>query len=126
LPITLNFSDDGETIEMVGSGDIGHEDILAAVREIYTSPVLAGIKYQLVDYSLVTSYKRVKSAAIEIVNLDRLTALKNPNMKIAIIAPGDLLFASARSWELNLEEAPLETRIFRERGAAETWLFAGR
>ena len=43
-----------------------------------------------------------------------------------IVAPRDVLFGLARMYEILRSGSPVEVRVFRERGEAESWLGLGK
>ncbi len=123
MPIETIFSDDGERVEILLTGQIHVDDVVEAVRELNAHPDFHRIRYQLVDYTDAEVYLGNQSGSDDIVLLDKQAAENNPNMRIAIIAPTDIAFGSARYWELSLGEAPVEAMVFRAREAAEEWLY---
>ncbi len=123
MPTETNYSDDGERVELVITGDIHVDQVIEAIREINALPGFNQLKYQLVDYSDAKNLEGSQAGSDEIVLLDKQAAKLNPNMRIAIVAPTDIAFGSARYWELSLGEAPIETMVFRDRKSAEEWLY---
>jgi hypothetical protein len=123
MPVELKISNDGDTLEMLASGDINQKQILAAAYEIYESPVLSAIKYHFVDYSFATSLELDDVAAAENFNLDALMAEKYPNMRTAVVAPTDPIFELCHAWELQVTKFSMTGRAFREREAAIAWLY---
>lgn len=78
--------------------------MLADMREVTTTAHRA-------DVARVASY--VKGHLAEIGPL-----------KVAVVAPTDASFGLIRMLQANIEEAPIELRVFREMGEAEQWLGA--
>ncbi len=87
MSVETKFSEDGERVEFVITGDIHIDDVVNAVRELNSHPDFMKVKYQLVDYTGLGVYETSRAGSNEMVSLDKQAAEKNPNMRVAIIAP---------------------------------------
>lgn len=123
MPVETKYSDNREFVEILATGSVSAKEIIDNLRSIYADPEFVRLKYQLVDYTGVDDYDGGRADSNAIVSLDHRAAIKNPRMRIAIVATTDVIFGSARYWELSLGETPLETHVFRDREAANAWLF---
>ena len=123
MPISVNISENGELVEILGSGSITSADIFASLDELYSSDAFGRMKYQLMDHSLVESYSFDGQFAEKSVRLDKDAFARKPDLRFAIVAPSDILFGSTRQWEIRVQSSPHHIRVFRERNKAESWLF---
>jgi hypothetical protein len=123
MPININHADNGTFVEFIASGSVSIGDVAEAIRQVYAGSKFAALKYQLVDYSAVEDYESDMNGSRQIVELDKQAAKSNPNMRVAIVAPTDIIFGSARYWELNMGSTPIQPHVFRDRDSAIAWLF---
>jgi len=123
MPYTTEFIDDGRGIVHVGTGIVHGHEILASARTDRESPErMAKVTHGLVDLTRVTELKMSVDDLRRITMEHRMTAKAAPRAVIAVVAPRDHVFGMARMWEAFATEIGWTIRVFRERGAAETWL----
>lgn len=81
-------------------------------------------RYLVADFSAVNSFEvdseaARASAAIVVGHLDALE-----HLAIAIVAPSDLAFGTARLWQAYADITAQQTQVFRSRAEAEAWIHA--
>lgn len=121
-PIRVSVDDALQLVEVVFEGELT-ESGLAELMERHLRGPYSAFPLGLFDLSDVTalgiSSESIRKAARSVgehVN----SRLKEG--KLAIVAPRDLFFGMARMYEILRSESPVEVRVFRERGEAESWL----
>jgi hypothetical protein len=85
MTIKLKSLDNGLGSEMIASGIVTGEEIIEALKEIYTEENLNKLKYRIIDRTNCTEY-RVNPEEIEkIAEMDDKASTINPNLMIAVI-----------------------------------------
>ena len=86
-------------------------------------PGLADWYFAIVDLSSVTQLDVTPDQVPELVELDNeLSKHVRPALPLAIVAPESLTYDISRIWQAVSASTGWESKIFRERSAAETWL----
>jgi hypothetical protein len=122
MAIEINYLDDGVGIEIVASGIVSGDEVLAAHKEIYSPENLSRQRYQIVDRTRCDYYCVRPDEIKKIAELDITAAKSNPNIRIAIVAPTDLQFGMSRMWQIYVQESPIVTKIFHNRQSADAWI----
>ena len=122
MAIEINYIDNGVGIEIVASGIVSGDEVLAAHQEIYSPDNLARQRYQIVDRSRCDYYCLRPEEVKKIADLDKAAARSNPNIHIAIVSPTDLQFDMSRMWQIYVEESPIVTKLFHDRQSADAWI----
>ncbi len=73
------------------SGDVIDADLLDANEEVYAHPKFAEMRYQIVDFSVITHFGISADAVARAAKLDQQASLRNPDVKVAIITSEPLL-----------------------------------
>lgn len=123
MTLHINQTEDGQFIELIGTGTVCVEDVIEAIQQVYSGPNFKSLRYQLVDYTTVEKYEGNLAGSRQLVELDKKAIKTNSTMRIAIVAPTDIIFGSARYWEIHLADSALKTHVFRDRQSAVAWLF---
>lgn len=122
MAIQLNYLDGGLGIEIVVSGIVTGDEVLAAHKEIYSQENLHRQRYQIIDRTQCDYYCIRPEEIKKIAELDIAAARINPNIAIAIISSTDLQYDMSRIWQIFVGKSPLTTRIFRDRASANAWI----
>ena len=122
MAIRINYLDGGIGIEIIASGIVSGDEVLAAHKEIYNQENLHRQKYQIIDRTRCDYYCIRPEEIEKIAALDRAAAKINPHIIIAIVSSTDLQHSMSRMWQIHVEKSPLTTRIFRDRQSADAWI----
>ena len=123
VELDIKYSDDGQSIEIIGQGVVKSKDILNAVRQIYYNPKTRDVQFQMTDFTNVTSFEYDQADDKGVTVMDALAAKKFPNMRIAVVAPDDDFFELTQPWKTELNKTSAKADVFRDRPSAEQWLF---
>jgi hypothetical protein len=122
MAIEINYLDDGVGIEIIASGIVPGDEVLAAHKEIYSPDNLARQRYHIVDRTCCDYYCLRPEEIKQIADMDKAAARSNPNIRIAIVSPTDLQFGMSRMWQIYVEDSSLVTKIFHDRQSADAWI----
>ena len=84
MPYKLEWESSGVIFRY--SGVVSDEDLKASNAEVYASPLLSELRYQIVDFSGMKRYKVESATLREVAQLDEVAARSNPNLKIAVVS----------------------------------------
>lgn len=122
--MSINYSyleDNG--IEFIGTEIVVFKEISDVNSEIYETPQKTkSITYQLWDLTNVQKFDLSSSDMQALAAQDQYAAEQNPGMLIAIVGEQDLIFGLSRMWEAYVDEAPLESHVFRSVKEARNWI----
>ncbi len=107
-------------VRVLGSGTLSDEELLTQRRRIVETCMLDDLDGLLVDLRSVVN-SEISTATIE--RLARLDHSRCGLLRIAIVAPQDVLFGLSRMYHQNLQSAggpPVE--VFRDIAPALSWL----
>jgi hypothetical protein len=122
MAFEVKFIDGGEGLIFVASGKAHASELIAINREIYSEAYLMKQKYQLVDLTGAESIQVEERDIRQLAEMDKEAAAVNPEIKIVVVAPGDLEYGMARMWLAHVDEGELESRVFRTREEADRWI----
>lgn len=105
------------------SGAITTQEILSIAPKLFAQKDDIKGFGLLLDFSQVTKLK-IKSHDIRhIIFSDQQFTPLIGNLRVAIAAPGDLVFGMARMWQMLSHSTPnLTTAVFRDKPSALAWL----
>jgi hypothetical protein len=122
MPIRVNVDETRKLVEVVFEGELTGSDVADLMDRHLRDPSSA-LPLGLFDLSGVTamgiSSDSVRAAARRVAEHVNSRVEEG---KLAIVAPRDLLFGMARMYGILRSESPVEVRVFRQRGEAESWL----
>lgn len=122
MAFEVKFIDGGEGLVFIASGKAHASELIAINREIYSEAYLMKQKYQLVDLTGAEEIEVDERDIKQLADMDKEAAAINPEIKIAVVAPGDLEYGLARMWLAHVDEGELESRVFRTREEADRWI----
>lgn len=105
------------------SGRVSDEEIIASNDDVYASPLLPSMKYQILDFSLIESFDVASATVRQIAESDRRAAETNPNVKTAIFGSHALMRGLSNMYAL-IHEAVGGTwavKIFDHEKEARAW-----
>ena len=109
-------------IKWVFSGDLTNENLLKCNKELYNDKRFLDIKYELCDFSLVKNFNINSDTVYKVAKMDLEYSLKNPDIKVAIIANDLVLTGFTRMYQIINEPSAWETEIFKNEKDAREWL----
>ena len=122
MSINLKFIDDKQGIYVTLEGKVTLEDFKVGASEAYSEENIQTQNYQIIDFTNCSSFDLSSSDMQEIARIDKEASEKNPNIKIAIIAPTDVAFGMSRVYEAYTDETGFDTMVFRNSEDAEAWI----
>ena len=123
MPIEVKYLDAGKGVVLTASGIVTGEDFIEASNEIFSRDLAAEpYLYAVVDFDGSNGTNISTSQLREIANRDLLASRYLPKGVVGIYANNDLPFALARIWQILVESSGWETRIFRSRPEAVSWV----
>jgi hypothetical protein len=122
MAIEINYLDDGVGIEIVASGIVTGDEVLAAHKEIYSAENLARRRYQIVDRTHCDYYCLRPEEIKKIAELDKAAAKSNPNIRIAIVSSTELQFDMSRIWQIYVQESSIVSKLFHDRKSVDAWI----
>jgi len=120
--VECKFLEQGKGAEILATGVVRGQEVIAALREIYDPRHLDRQEYQIVDKSHCTEYAVTADEIATIAEVDRQASLVNPNIVIAVIESHHLQFSLTELWQAHLGDCVFPTKSFQSRGAAMQWI----
>lgn len=122
MPILVNVVDGGTGIEVYGYDHLSKEQLLTSKQEVYAGDNTIKQRYQLIDFTEVTSSDANLESIRELTAYDIEASRMNPNISIALVGQQDIVFGLGRMWQALLESTPFQVKICRSRKEAEEWI----
>ena len=122
MPLNLEYIDDGRGIYVTLEGKVTLDDFKVGSSEAYSEEHILNQNYQIIDFTSCSSFDLSSSDMLEIAKIDKKASEFNPNIKIAIIAPSDLVFGMCRVYEAYADETGFDIMVLRTRQEAENWI----
>ena len=123
MPVKIQYLDGGKGVSFTVTGTITAEEFVKANEEIYSRDLRAEpYLYCLVDFDSVQAIQAAAADVRRVANQDLAASKDMPATVIAVYAKGDLPFALARMWQVFVEAANWDTKVFRSRADAVAWL----
>lgn len=122
MTVQVNYIDDGVGVEVVATGIVAGDEVVAAYSKIYAPDILAKQKYQLVDRMQCEKYFLSAGDLKTIADLDKAAAEVNPNIIIAITSPSELMQQAAEIWKSYVESSHFVIELFTDRTSAIVWI----
>jgi hypothetical protein len=125
MAYTIRCLDDGKGALLVAWGTVDGPELLRAHAELYASEEkVAALLYRLSDYSGVERVLVTGEDIVALAELHKSMEHVLPDCVVAVVGEKDVVFGLGRMWQARLEIRDLawETRVFRARSDAETWI----
>ena len=122
MPLKLSYRNDGGVV-ITASGTVTGRDLLDAGETIYATE--AGVKktaYVLTDFTAASRLEVNAEEVRRIAQQDLAAAKLNPSIRAVVVSPDNLAYGLSRMWAVYAENATTESKVFRDRATAETWL----
>jgi hypothetical protein len=125
VPYTRTLVDGGKGLWKTAVGTVTGEEVLAVSRrDADNVEEVWGLQYGVVDFSATTSLKLTAHHVRQVVEANKRLAMLDPTRRatVAIIAPSDRSFGTAREWHALSEDFGWTSNVFKDRAAAIAWL----
>jgi len=105
------------------TGTFSGQETLAHIKSILSSEdSYLRLKYILIDFTGVDRALMTNEESESIVTLSLQSSKINPDLVIAFVSHGDLMFGIARMLVSLSYESPWDPKVFRSRRDAEAWI----
>ena len=122
MPIDVTQGEaDGLTV-WIETGVVTGTEIIRANEGMYGKAPPGTHHRQLLDYSEVERFDVDNEEVRRIAEQDLSAAANHSSIRIAVVGLRDQVFGLARMWEVYVEGANIETKVFRSLSAAREWL----
>ncbi len=123
MPYQVTYKQNGQRLCFRYWGDLTSAEVLQSLRErLPDKNDIQQVKVLLADHSAVVSMESDNHEVREAAYWFKKLAEHNPEVKLAVIAPSDLLYGISRMWEVYLDGIAWPHMVFRSVDEAEAWL----
>ena len=121
MPYELSWEPSGVVFRF--SGVVSDEDLMAANEDVYSSPLLPGMKYQIVDFSIIEMLDVSFEVVRRVAELDRKAAETNPHVRVAIITSAPFVRGMSNVYAISHETkgGAWTTKVFEREEDARGW-----
>ena len=121
MPFSTTYT--GTTLIREWTGEVTNDELFRSL-DMVKEDILNGqiIEQALYDFTDTTT---ISATAKDIMRYSKQClrmAQLNPNVRMAVIAPKDIVFGLARMWECYVDGVGYTTKVFRTREDAQSWL----
>ena len=120
MPFANKWKDN--MIERVATGKVTGEEIIQSSLDMYGDERFDRLRYGLVDFTQAESFEMDNKETKIVAYMDKAAARSNPNLKIAIVAPQDVINKLANAYATFGEVSPWEIEVFDTLDEARQWL----
>ena len=122
MAIKHTYNADGGVL-ITGTGVVTATEVFDRIDSLYaTAEQVSQIRYLLIDFTAVSSWKMTPAEIVKTAQLDRNAVQINPAMIITIAANDERTYGLSRMWEAYLDSSPLQSRVFKTVADCEAWL----
>ena len=122
MSIHLSYIDNNKGIYVSLEGEVTLNDFISAASDAYSEEHIQDQKYQIIDFTNCSSFNLSTNDMLEIAKIDKKASIKNPSIRIAIIAPNDLTFGMSRVYEAYADDTGFDIKVFRNSNDAKLWI----
>ena len=124
---TTELLEQGTLLVFKGSGVLTGLELIETTRKhVESGDAVRGVRRTLALFDEVTKMEVSAEDVRRLIEVDKSLMELIPLTTIAIVAPKDELLGLSRMWEMMVGVPGWETRVFRSRSEAESWLQAAR
>ena len=113
-----------EGVHWIYSGVLSDDDVLRSNLEIYDDPRFDTIRYQILNLLEVEEFAASTETMRTVSRMDKDQAVRNPNVKVAIVATAELIRGMANVYTLSAGDNFLEVQVFENEADAREWVSA--
>ena len=107
------------------SGVVSDDELIAANAEVNASPLLAAMKYMILDFSMIEKFDVSTATVRALAASDRRAAAINPDVRIAIITSSPLMRGMSNMYAIEQEAgeggSSWTTQLFEREEDARAW-----
>lgn len=122
MPFCTDYLSDGRGAVQTGEGEVTVAELLVEVAAVRDNPAAMQHDYVLVDFSAMTRFRASVSDLRALIQQQTGLAAHATKIAMAVVAPKDAVFGTARMWESLAYTLPWEIRVARSRAEAIAWL----
>jgi hypothetical protein len=122
MPVEIKYIGHGYGVELNGTGIVTGEEIYEANKVIYSGGTPLKQKYQIADYDNAEHLDISHEDIVRLARQDIEVSKTSPNIIFAIVGEKDITFGLARMWEAYAFQSNFETKVFRNRKKAVSWI----
>lgn len=111
-----------EGVRYAYSGKTTDEDLRSSREEVYSNPAFAKLRYQIVDATNVDNLLITAECMQELAATDVRVGHQNPDLRVCIVAPRDVLYGMARMYGSLADDSPWALGIFETLEEARAWV----
>ena len=120
MPYEIRWETEG--VRSVFSGTVTDDDLIRSNVEIYDNSQFTAIRYEIADFRLAESSSMSAETVRRVARMDRDQSMRNPDVKVAILATGALAQGLTRMYALSGGDTPWVTELFGTEEDALSWL----
>ena len=113
-----------EGVHWTYSGVLSDDDVLRSNLEIYDDARFDTIRYQILNLLEVKEFAASAGAMRTVSRMDKDQAVRNPNVKVAIVATAALIRGMANVYTLSGGDNFWEVQVFENEADARAWVGA--
>ena len=123
MPIQMIIERNTGLIRTTASGRVSGRDLVEYYHRLRTHPDFKSNLNEIFDATRVDAIDVTADDVRRLSSITEEFTKKGVPVKVAIIAPGDLEFGMSRMYEMLQVQSINVLKVFRERPAAEDWIF---
>jgi|WetSurMetagenome_2_1015567.scaffolds.fasta_scaffold1069354_1 hypothetical protein len=123
MPIRMVIERDTALIRTTASGRVTGQDLVEYYRRLRAHPDFRSNLNEIFDASQVEAVDLTAEDVRRLSGITEEFTKHGVPVRVAIIAPGDVEFGMSRMYEMLQVQSINVLRVFRDRKAAEEWLF---
>ena len=120
MPYEIHWEDEG--IRWVFVGIVTDDDLLRCNLELYDDARFESIQYEIADFRAGESFTVTPKTLRRVARMDRDQAVRNPNVKVAVIATAAVQKGLARMYALSGGDTLWVTEVFDTEEDARVWV----
>jgi hypothetical protein len=120
MPYETHWEDKG--IRWVFSGIVTDDDLLRCNLELYDDERFESIRYEIADFRAGESFTVTAKTLRRVARMDRDQAVRNPSVKVAVIATAAVQKGLAQVYALSGGDTLWVTEVFDTEEDARAWL----
>ena len=101
---------------------INRMELIQATEEVHSHSLFDDFRYIINDFLDVTEHDVTSADVVALAEVDRVIALTNPNIKVAIVATMETIKILASLYEDLTSRSPYTTKIFTNIDEARAWV----
>jgi len=120
MPYEAHWEDEG--IRWVFSGIVSDDDLMRCNLELYDDERFESIRYEIADFRAGESFTVTAKTLRHVARMDKDQAVRNPSVKVAVIATAIVQKGLAQVYALSGGETPWVTEVFDTEESARAWI----